>query len=285
MRIQWFPGHMAKTRRLIEENCALVDAVCEIADARIPAASRNPELPELTGHKPRLLVLNRVDQADAVQTAAWAASFRESGQAVVETNCRDGAGVALFLPAVRELLSERLAQNAAKGQAGRTLRIMVVGIPNVGKSSLINRLTGRRAAPVEDRPGVTRGKQWYKLENGIELLDTPGVLWPKFEDERVGLLLAYTGAIKDNVLDIETLAARLMAFLSERYRQALVDRYKVTPSDETDGMSLLVQAARRRGFLISGGEVDIERMAGVLLDEFRGGKLGRMTLECVEEFS
>lgn len=274
---------MAKTRRLIEENCGLVDAVCEIVDARVPSASRNPELPALSGGKPKLLVLNRVDQAEAGQTAAWAASFRKRGEAVVETDCRNGAGVLQLAPAVRTLLKDKIEANIARGQVGRALRIMVVGIPNVGKSSLINRLVGRRAAPVEDRPGVTRGKQWYKLEGGMELLDTPGVLWPKFEDPHVGLLLAFTGAIKDDILDIETLAAHLMELLGAQYPQTLADRYKLTDCRDLSGMALLELVARRRGYLISGGDVDTERMARTLLDEFRGGKLGRITLERIED--
>ncbi|MDR0381717.1 MAG: ribosome biogenesis GTPase YlqF [Oscillospiraceae bacterium] len=279
MNVQWFPGHMAKTRRIIAEHCRLVDAVCEVVDARIPLASRNPELPALSGGKPCLLVLNRADQADAAACARWTDHYRARGLLSVETDCRSGAGVDRFLPAVRTLLREKIEAYRARGQVGRTLRLMIVGIPNVGKSSLINRLAGRRAAAAEDRPGVTRGKQWYRLAQGLELLDTPGVLWPKFEDEQTGLLLAYTGAIRDDILDTETLAARLMELLGRRYPEALTARYKLTPGPESDGFALLEEAARRRGFLVSGGVPDTERMASTLLDEYRSGRLGRFTLE------
>ena len=279
MNIQWFPGHMAKARRLIEEHLKWVDAVCEVADARIPAASRNPELPALLGNRPRLLVLNRSDQADPYQTAAWLSFFRGTGQAVVETDSKSGAGVARLAPVVRALLKDTTQAAAARGQVGRPLRLMVVGIPNVGKSSLINRLAGRRAAVVEDRPGVTRGRQWVRLTGGLELLDMPGVLWPRFEDEQTGLLLAFTGAIRDQILDTETLAARLIEQLRTARPGALTARYKLDPADGTDGMALLAQAARNRGFLATGGAPDAERMALVLLDEFRGGKLGRVTLQ------
>ncbi|MDR3207640.1 MAG: ribosome biogenesis GTPase YlqF [Oscillospiraceae bacterium] len=280
MTIQWFPGHMAKTRRLIEEHVKLTDAVCEVVDARIPRASRNPELPALIGGKPRLIILNRADQADPAQTAAWAVAFRAEGLASVATDCRSGAGVAQVVPAVKVLLKERLDTLAARGQAGRPLRLLIAGIPNAGKSSLINRLAGRRAAPVEDRPGVTRGRQWYALPGGVDLLDTPGVLWPKFEDPEIGLLLAFTGAVKDDVLDIEELAALLMERLAALSPKALTDRYNIDPT-AADGFSLLTDAARRRGFLVGGGEANTERMARTLLDEFRAGKLGRITLETV----
>ncbi len=277
MKIQWFPGHMTKTRRQMQDKLKLVDAVCEILDARIPLASRNPELSALLGSKPRLILLNRADQADPAITEQWIRHFKESGVRAFSADCQGGAGVKRFVPEVRELLRERWDAYAQKGQAGRVMRVMVAGVPNVGKSSLINRLTGRRAAPVEDRPGVTRGQQWYKLDDGMELLDTPGVLWPKFEDERVGLLLAFTGAIKDNILDVEALAMRLMETLRDMYPEALTARYNLAP--EGEGYALLTAAGRRRGFLVSGGEVDTERMARILLDEFRGGKLGRVTLE------
>ena len=282
MNIQWFPGHMAKTRRLIEEHVKLVDAVCEIADARVPQASRNPELPALIGEKPRLLVLNRIDQADPDTTAAWTSYFRAQGQPLLLTDCKSGAGVGKFTSAVRALLKEKIDRNTARGQVGRALRIMVVGIPNVGKSSLINRLAGRRAAQVEDRPGVTRGRQWVRLSDGLELLDTPGVLWPKFEDQQTGLVLAFTGAVRDEVMDLEMLAICLLETLAVRYPEALAARYRLSCDGKSDGAALLSQAARGRGFLISGGEIDTERMARVLLDEFRGGKLGRITLQTPE---
>jgi len=282
MTIQWFPGHMAKTRRLIKEYAGLTDAVCEIADARVPRASRNPELPSLIGGKPVLLILNRTDQADPDRTAAWASYYRASGQAVLLTDCSRGVGVKDFTPAVKSLLKEKIAARAARGQTGRALRVMVAGIPNVGKSSLINRLAGRRAAAVEDRPGVTRGRQWVTLPGGLELLDTPGVLWPKFEDEQTGLLLAFTGAVKDDVMDLETLAAKLMERLSLDAPDALAVRYRLSWETHADGAALLTQAARNRGYLVSGGEADTERMARILLDEFRGGKLGRVTFQLPE---
>ena len=278
MNIQWFPGHMTKTRRQMAEHSKLVDAVCEVLDVRIPLASRNPDLDELTLNRPRLIVLNRADQADGEASKAWARHFTTGGTPVVLTDSQRGTGVNRIAPVLRTLLKEKWALLAQKGQAGRCMRVMIVGIPNVGKSSLINRLTGRRAAPVEDRPGVTRGHQWYKVDEGLELLDTPGILWPKIEDPEVGLMLAYTGAVKDAVIDIETLAAHLLELLLEKYPAMLTQRYKIQAM-QAPGWQLLEHIARKRGFLQPGGVVDIERMAVILLDEFRAGKLGRVTLE------
>ncbi len=283
MNIQWFPGHMAKARREAQENVRLVDAVCEVIDARVPASSRNPEIDGIAGGKPRLLVLNRVDQADPAETRKWAERFRKHGCAVLETDCKSGKGVGAFTSVVRTLLKDKLAAWEQKGMSGKSLRVMVLGIPNVGKSSFINRAAKRRAAEASDRPGVTRGKQWINLGNGVELLDTPGLLWPKFEDRQVGEHLAFTGAVKDDILDVETLAARLMERLRALYPDCLRERYKLELSGDEGGFDLLSQAARRRGFLLSGGELDTERMARILLDEFRGGKLGRITLERAEE--
>ena len=279
MNIQWFPGHMAKARRMITEDARSVDAVCEIIDARIPVSSRNPDLDSMVGDKPRLIILNRTDQADPAATKRWAAVFRERGAAVIETDCKTGKGTSTFSSAVRSLLRDKLADYASRGQTGRTIRIMIVGIPNVGKSTFINRVAKRRAAAASDRPGVTRGKQWITIERGLELLDTPGILWPKFESQTVGENLAFTGAVKDEILDRETLAANLMLRLAETYPDRLKERYKIEPEAEMTGFDLLSAAARKRGFLVSGGELDLERMAAVLLDEFRGGKLGRITLE------
>ena len=279
LHIQWYPGHMTKARRMMEENLHLVDALCEIVDARIPASSRNPDIDVMAAGKPRLMVLNRVDQADPAVTARWSAWFREQGILTVETDCQSGKGTRQFVPALRELLKERTQAYAAKGQTGRVLRCMVAGIPNVGKSSLINRVAGRRAAEASDRPGVTRGKQWITICPGVELLDTPGILWPKFEDPGVAMRLAFTGAIKDQILDVETLGANLMLVLRDRYPRLLSQRYKLPDMPEGDGFALLKAAGRKRGYLISGGEIDTERMAGTLLDEFRGGKLGRISLE------
>ncbi len=286
MNIQWYPGHMAKTRRMIAEQLKNVDAVCELLDARIPLSSRNPDVDALTAGKPRLVVLNRVDQADEAATRAWSAYFRSRGCAVLETNARDGGGTKRFAAAVRELLSDKLKAYEAKGQS-RVLRVMVLGIPNVGKSTFINRIAGRRSARAEDRPGVTRSKQWVPIDRGLELLDTPGILWPRFDDQSVGLHLAFTGAVRDEIMDTETLGCHLMVWLGENAPDALTAGYKLPSlperelgeSDAAWGCRLLEAAGKRRGFLISGGEVDIGRMANILLDEFRSGKLGRFTLE------
>lgn len=283
--LSWFPGHMTKTRRMIAAELANMDAVCEILDARIPLSSRNPDVDDLTAGKKRIVVLNRVDQADPEMTKRWAAYFRSLGYAVIEVDAKSGAGVKQFAPAVRALLRDKLEAFEAKGQVGRVLRVMVLGIPNVGKSTFINKVSGRKTAKAEDRPGVTRTKQWVPVDKTLELLDTPGILWPKFEDPEVGIRLAFTGAIKDDVVDIEELAMRLMDYLGKNYPQAILERYKVSAEDGDDGWELLQKAARKRGFLISGGEVDTERMSRILLDEFRGGKLGRFTLETVPEVS
>ena len=274
---------MTKTRRMVTAELGNMDAVCEILDARIPLSSRNPDIDELTAGKRRIVVLNRVDQADPDMTKKWAAYFRSLGYAVIEVDAKSGVGVKQFAPAVRALLKDKLEAYEAKGQVGRVLRVMVLGIPNVGKSTFINKVSGRKTAKTEDRPGVTRGKQWVPVDRTLELLDTPGILWPKFEDPEVGIRLAFTGAIKDDVVDIEELAMRLMDYLGRNYPRAILERYKVTAEDGDDGWALLQKAARRRGFLISGGEVDTERMSRILLDEFRGGKLGRFTLETVPE--
>jgi len=282
MNIQWYPGHMTKTRRMMEEELRLVDAVCEILDARIPISSRNPDIDAICGNKPRMIILNRIDLADPVMVRRWSEYFRSKGMAVVQTDCKSRKGINQFVPAVRQLLAEKLARYAEKGQIGRPLKIMVVGIPNVGKSTFINQIAGRKGAKAENRPGVTRGKQWVTVDNGLLLLDTPGILWPKFEDPQVGIRLAYTGAVKDDVLDIEGLACHLMEMLWDRYPQAIQTRYKLSEDLPADGWELLQAAARKRGFLISGGEVDAERMARVLLEEYRSCKLGRFTFETPE---
>lgn len=282
LNIQWYPGHMTKTRRQMEQDLKLVDAVCEILDARIPLSSRNPDIASICGSKPRLVILNRMDMADPGATRAWGDYFRRQGLAAVATDCKSRKGVAAFVPAIRELLQEKIQRNAAKGQ-NRPLKIMVVGIPNVGKSTFINQISGRKGARAENRPGVTRGKQWVTVDESLLLLDTPGILWPKFEDPEVGLRLAYTGAVKDDILDIESLALHLMEMLWARYPQALKDRYKLEelPPD-TPGYALLEAAGRKRGFLLARGEIDTERMARVLLEEYRSCKLGRFTLELPE---
>ena len=279
MNIQWFPGHMTKAQRMIEENLSLVDAVCEILDARIPYSSRNPDIDRLAGDKPRLVILNRVDLADPQMTARWRKYFESRGLAILETDAKSGKGVGSFAPAVRRLLKDKLAAYEAKGQVGRPLRVMILGIPNVGKSTFINRVAGRKAAIAGDKPGVTRGKQWINIDQGLALLDTPGILWPKFDSQEVGEMLAITNAIKADVLDKETLGANFMLRLRELYPKAIEERYKFVPDPDMNGFELLEQAAKKRGFLVSRGEYDIERMANTLLGEYHDGKLGRLTLE------
>jgi len=279
LNIQWFPGHMTKARRMIAENLKLVDAVCEVVDARIPYSSRNPDLDEMTVGKPRLIILNRSDQAAPEASRNWISRFKADGAAVLETDCKSGKGVGGFPAAVRLLLKDRIAFFVSKGQVGRTLRVMVVGIPNVGKSSFINRAANRKATETSDRPGVTRGKQWIRLDKGLELLDTPGVLWPRFENQIVAENLAFTGAIRDEIIDIETLGANLMTRLMQLHPESITGRFKVQVTADICGFDLLASAAKNRGYLLSGGEFDLRRMAIVLLDEFRAGKLGRVTLE------
>ena len=279
MNIQWFPGHMTRAQRVIEQDLKLVDAVCEILDARIPRSSRNPDIDRLAGDKPRLLVLNRADLADPAVTARWRRRFEEQGFSVLETDARSGRGVRDFVPAVRRLLADKLADYEAKGQAGRPLRVMILGIPNVGKSTLINKVAGRKAALAGDKPGVTRGRQWISIDRGLDLLDTPGILWPKFESQEVGELLAITNAIKADVLDKETLGANFMLRLRDYYPRALEERYKISPDPALNGFELLEAAAKKRGFLLSRGEYDLLRMANTLLGEYHDGKLGRLSLE------
>ncbi len=281
--LSWFPGHMTKTRRMIASEIQHMDAVCEILDARIPLSSRNPDVDDLTAGKPRLIVLNRADQADPAQTRRWSQYFRAKGWAVLEANAKGGVGTEKFAAAVRELLRDKLEAYAAKGQVGRVVRVMVLGIPNVGKSTFINKVAKRKTAKAEDRPGVTRSKQWVPVDATLELLDTPGILWPKFDDPEVGKRLAFTGAVKDDVLDIEELACYLMDYLAAHYADILTERYKIDVEETDTGYDLLEKAGRKRGFLMRGAQVDTERMARILLDEFRGGKLGRFTLETVED--
>ena len=278
MNIQWYPGHMTKTRRKLDGDLKLVDAVCEIVDARIPMSSRNPDIDAICGNKPRIIILNRMDLADPEATKRWSDYFRQKGMAVVATDCKSRKGINGFQPAVRSVLREKLERNTAKGM-NKPLKVMVVGIPNVGKSTLINQISGRKGAKAENRPGVTRGVQWVTVENSLLLLDTPGILWPKFDDPEVGMMLAYTGAIKDDILDIEELASRLIQLLHRRYPQALKDRYGIDTDEDLPGYELLELAGRKRGFLVSGGEINTERMAKVLVEEYRSGKLGRFTLE------
>ena len=282
MNIQWYPGHMTKTRRQIEADLKQVDAVCEIVDARIPVSSRNPDIDAICGDKPRIVILNRMDLADPAATRIGVEHFRRKGMAAVPTDCKSRKGISEFEPAVRSVLQEKIQRNAARGM-NRPLRVMIVGIPNVGKSTLINQISGRKGAKAENRPGVTRGKQWVTVNNGLLLLDTPGILWPRFDDPQVGMMLAYTGAVKEGVIDIEELACFLMELLWRRYPQAVKDRYGIDMPADAKGYELLEAAGRKRGFLVARGEINTERMAKVLLDEYRGGKLGKFTLEIPEE--
>lgn len=281
--IQWFPGHMTKTKRQIKESIKLIDAVAEIVDARVPMSSRNPDLSEMSNNKPRLILLNKCDMADLVATKKWLEYFEKKGIKAIAVDCKSGTGLKQFVPAVKELLSERLAALKEKGMGGKALRVMVAGIPNVGKSSFINKIIGGTKAKVEDRPGVTRGNQWFSVPGGIDLLDTPGVLWPKFDDKIVGERLAFTGAIRDNILDIELLAMRLLETLMPLYSDNICERYKLTDVEGLDSYDLLSEIGRKRGMLMGRGEIDTERAAIMLLDEFRGAKFGRISLELPEK--
>ncbi len=277
--VQWFPGHMAKTRRLIKESLPFVDLVTEIVDARIPMSSSNPELKEMIGNKPRIVLLNKCDVADEKATAKWVEYYKSRGMYALPVDCRSGKGLNAYLPLVREVLKEKIQRNTEKGMVGKPLRVMVVGIPNTGKSSFINKMAGRNRAKVADKPGVTRSNSWFAVGNGVELLDTPGVLWPKFDDKAVGDKLAFIGSVKDEVLDSEVLAIRLINVLKNGYCDRIRERFKITGFEEKEDYEILEMIGRKRGMLISGGEIDTERASIMLLDEYRGGKLGRFTLE------
>ena len=272
--IQWFPGHMTKTRRLIEADLKMVDAVVEITDARIPESSRNPIIDELCGKKPRIMILNKCDAADEKATEAWRKFYEKQGMCVIVCDCRSGKGVNKFLPAVKKLLRELTERRKSRGMIGKAMRLMVVGIPNVGKSSFINRMANSKKTKVGDRPGVTRGKQWVTIDKDVELLDMPGILWPKFEDKDVAQRLAFTGAVKDEVMDTEALARALGAVLMRDYPELMKARYGIKGEGD-----VLVEIAGARKMLVSGGEPDTERAAAALLDEFRGGKIGKITLD------
>lgn len=276
--IQWFPGHMTRTRRKIQESLKLVDAAVEIVDARIPMSSRNPEMDSLTAGKPRLIILNKADLADEAANRQWISYFRSKGMAALAVDCKSGRGCNQFHSTLRELLIELVTKWESKG-ANRAIRAMIVGIPNVGKSSFINRMNRGGKAKVEDRPGVTRQNQWFVIEGGTQLLDTPGVLWPKFEDQMVAMRLAFTGAINDQVLDLEEMACELLGVLRRDYPSLLVERYKLSEPLNENNWELLQEIGRKRGMLVSGGEINTERAAITILDEYRGGKLGRITLE------
>ncbi len=288
-RVQWFPGHMAKTRRIMQANLRLVDVVVEITDARIPFSSRNPEMDRLVGSKPRIILLNKADAADETVTSQWIDHYKRNGIIAAAADCRSGKGLNKFNAALEAVTADMRANWESRGMNGRRVRMMAAGIPNVGKSSFINRLAGAKRAKVEDRPGVTRGKQWVTLEDGSELLDMPGVLAPKFEDSLVGERLAFTGAVRDEILDTEYLACRFLELMEADYPQSLVSRYGVSLDglpeniDETAGclrgFELLERIGKKRGFLMSGGVIDTQRAASAVLDEFRAGKLGRISLE------
>ncbi len=281
-QIQWFPGHMAKTKRKIRECLPLVDFVIEIMDARIPYSSRNPDIGRLTSGKPRIILLNKASLADPNVNAAWKEKLRASDVRCIFTDCNSGQGLSEFLPAMRDLMSEKLARYSEKGMSGRTLKALVLGIPNSGKSTFINRMAGSSKAKAENRPGVTRDLQWVSTKHGLDLLDTPGVLWPKFDDKLVGENLAVTGAIKDDILDVEAIACILISRLRKSYPRLLCERYKLSEDDISDDKidyDVLESIGRHRGFLISGGEVNTERAAITVVEEFRSGKIGRISLE------
>lgn len=280
--VQWFPGHMAKTRRLIKESLPFVDLVTEIVDARIPYSSSNPELDEMIGNKPRIVLLNKCDVADEKATAVWVEHYKKRGMYAIPVDCRSGKGLNAYLPLVRKVLKDKIQRNTEKGMAGKPLRVMVVGIPNTGKSSFINKMAGRNRAKVADKPGVTRSNSWFAVGSGIELLDTPGVLWPKFEDKAVGDKLAFVGSVKDEILDTETLALRLINVLKNGYCDRISERFKITGFEGKEDYEILEMIGGKRGMLISGGEIDYERASVMLLDEYRAGKLGRLTLDFPE---
>lgn len=279
--IQWFPGHMTKTKRQIQSSLKLVDAVAEIIDARIPVSSRNPDLAKLVQNKPRVILLNKFDMANQTATKMWIDYFKKQNLVAIPVDCKSGRGLDKFAPAVNTVMSHKIARLKEKGMVNPTIRIMIVGIPNVGKSSFINKMVKKNRAKVEDRPGVTRGNQWYTIAKNLEMLDTPGVLWPKFDDKTVGEHLAFTGAVKDQILDIELLAVRLLDFIKELKPADFITRFKLENEDveNIDSYELLKMIGKKRGMLVSGGEIDTERAAIMLLDEFRSAKLGRITVE------
>lgn len=279
--IQWFPGHMTKTKRQIQSSLKLVDAVAEIIDARIPVSSRNPDLAKLVQNKPRVILLNKCDMANQTATKMWIDYFKKQNLVAIPVDCKSGRGLDKFAPAVNTVMSHKIARLKEKGMVNPTIRIMIVGIPNVGKSSFINKMVKKNRAKVEDRPGVTRGNQWYTIAKNLEMLDTPGVLWPKFDDKTVGEHLAFTGAVKDQILDIELLAVRLLDFIKELKPADFITRFKLENEDieNIDSYELLKMIGKKRGMLVSGGEIDTERAAIMLLDEFRSEKLGRITVE------
>ena len=284
MNIQWFPGHMMKTQRMMQENIKLIDIVLELVDARLPISSRNPKIDEIVGDKPRLILLNKADIADSSVTCEWESYFLKKGIPTLTISSTGNKKLNFIFSKCKEILADKIEKQKERGITNASIKIIVVGVPNVGKSSLINKLSGRKSAITGDRPGVTRGKQWIRLDNGIELLDTPGILWPKFEDDMVGKKLAFTGAIKDEIMDIEELACELLSFLRDNYSENLCNRYKMKDIDNLSPYEMLTLLGKNRGFVVSGGEIDTERAANILLDEFRGAKLGNISLERPSDF-
>ena len=281
--VQWFPGHMAKTRRKIKESLPLVDAVTEIVDARVPVSSHNPEISDIISGKPRIVILNKCDVADENATKKWIQYFKSQGVSAIAADCKSGKGLNLYRPLIKEVLADKIKSYEEKNMQGRALRVMVVGIPNTGKSSFINRMAGKKRAEVADRPGVTRHNQWFVIGDGIELLDTPGVLWPKFEDPAVGDKLAFIGSVKDDILDVESLAVRFLEVMKKDYPERLTERYKITGFEDAEPYEILEMIGRKRGMLISGGEINTERAATTILDEYRAGKLGKITLDSIPQ--
>ena len=283
INIQWFPGHMAKTKRILSENLKLVDIVIEILDARIPLSSKNPDIDKLVSNKPKIVVLNKSDLADVAVSKKWEKYFKDKGQKVIFVDSLKGIGIRDLNRAITSLMKEKNERNMKKGRIGYVVKSMVVGVPNVGKSAFINKIAGKKIAQTGDRPGVTRSKQWVKLNDKIDLLDTPGILWPKFEDVNVGLNLAFTGAIKDEIYDIIEVAGILLEKLNKMYPSLIEKRYKVVDIQDKKGYEMLEEIAKKRGCIISGGEVDLTRISAIILDEFRAGKLGRISLEEPED--
>lgn len=283
MNIQWYPGHMTKTRRMMEENISLCDIVIELLDARIPYSSKNPEIDNLAKNKKRIVILNKVDLADEVKTKEWVSYFENKGFKVILVNSITGKGIKDIAIVSKDLMAEKIERLKKRGRIFVPTRAMIVGIPNVGKSTLINKFVGKSTAKTGDKPGVTRGKQWVKIKKDFELLDTPGILWPKFDDQAVGMKLAFTGAVNDDILDITTLASNLIGYLRVLYPNTLKSRYNIEYTDSTKDYEILEAIAKARGFKIKGGEFDLKRAATILLDEFRAAKLDKITLESVED--
>ncbi len=282
--LQWYPGHMAKTRRMLEENLKNVDVIVEVLDARIPHSGRNQDIDDLLSSKPRIILLNKFDLADANVTDRWIKAYNDKGIKVIPISCATGGGINKIAPMAKELIKDRIARDAERGMR-RNIKIMIVGIPNVGKSTLINKLVGKAATKTGDKPGITRAKQWVRLKDGLELLDTPGILQPKYEDQKIALRLAYTGAIKDEIMEVELIAYSLLEYLQVHYNDMLCARYKLSDITGLKGYEILDLIGRKRGCLISGGEIDEKRAADIVLDDFRSAKIGKITLELPEDYN